>query len=240
MRRGGSLFHLLTILVVVLAGLSTVSARPVAATQIEVSGPITSNTTWSGTQNVTGDVMIRSGAVLTITVGTTVVCSAHSDDQSYGMDTSRVEIVVENGELRILGTAAQQATVTSSGSSPGDWYGVRLEPGTTGTIEYAIVEYGIRGIPALFYIDREGKICHSEVSFAPGREQEMEQKVKELLAAVNEAAEESEESSHQVSGSKQHGKKNVLVIYVDKTASIWPLILSRTAKTCGQANRHDG
>jgi len=52
-------------------------------------------------------------------------------------------------------------------------------------------EYGIRGIPTLFYVGREGKIRHSEVGFAPGREQEMEQKVKELLTAKNETAGES-------------------------------------------------
>ena len=42
-------------------------------------------------------------------------------------------------------------------------------------------EYGIRGIPTAFYIDKEGKIRYRDVGFGPGKEKEMEQKVKELL-----------------------------------------------------------
>jgi ankyrin repeat protein/thiol-disulfide isomerase/thioredoxin len=77
-------------------------------------------------------------------------------------------------------------------------------------------QYGIRGIPTLFYLDREGRICHSEVGFAPGKEQEMEQKVKELLASKNKAAEVSKETSYQASESKQHDKKTILLIYGDR------------------------
>ena len=43
-------------------------------------------------------------------------------------------------------------------------------------------EYGIRGIPTAFYIDREGKIRYREIGFGPGREKEVEQKVRDLLA----------------------------------------------------------
>ena len=57
-------------------------------------------------------------------------------------------------------------------------------------------EYGIRGIPAAFYIDREGKVRYHDVGFGPGREQEMEQKVQELLASKHEAVEESGRASH--------------------------------------------
>lgn len=43
-------------------------------------------------------------------------------------------------------------------------------------------EYGVRGIPTAFYIDKEGKIRHQDVGFAPGKEKQMEQKVKELIS----------------------------------------------------------
>ncbi|MHC4540369.1 MAG: redoxin family protein [Planctomycetota bacterium] len=49
-------------------------------------------------------------------------------------------------------------------------------------------EYGIRGIPAAFYIDREGKIRYREIGFRPGREKEVEQKVRELLAIKEDVA----------------------------------------------------
>lgn len=49
-------------------------------------------------------------------------------------------------------------------------------------------EYGIRGIPAAFYIDREGKIRYSEVGYGPGVEREVERKIKELLAGKENAA----------------------------------------------------
>ncbi|MHC4325873.1 MAG: HEAT repeat domain-containing protein, partial [Planctomycetota bacterium] len=41
--------------------------------------------------------------------------------------------------------------------------------------------YGIRGIPAAFYIDREGRIRYREVGYGPGAEIEVERKVNELL-----------------------------------------------------------
>ena len=42
-------------------------------------------------------------------------------------------------------------------------------------------EYAIEGIPTLFYVDREGKIRYRDVGFGPGREKQIEQRVKELL-----------------------------------------------------------
>lgn len=42
-------------------------------------------------------------------------------------------------------------------------------------------EYGIKGIPTAFYVDREGKIRYRDVGFGPGKEEQIEQKVKELL-----------------------------------------------------------
>ncbi|MHC4111897.1 MAG: redoxin family protein, partial [Planctomycetota bacterium] len=43
-------------------------------------------------------------------------------------------------------------------------------------------QYGIKGIPTVFYIDRKGKIRYRDVGFESRKEEEMEQKVKELLA----------------------------------------------------------
>ncbi len=48
-------------------------------------------------------------------------------------------------------------------------------------------EYGVTGIPTAFYIDKEGKIRYRDVGFGPGKEKEIEQKVKELLAGKKES-----------------------------------------------------
>ena len=42
-------------------------------------------------------------------------------------------------------------------------------------------QYGARSIPTAFYIDKDGKIRYRDVGFGPGKEKEMERKVKELL-----------------------------------------------------------
>ncbi|MHC4538349.1 MAG: ankyrin repeat domain-containing protein [Planctomycetota bacterium] len=47
-------------------------------------------------------------------------------------------------------------------------------------------EYGVRGIPTAFYIDREGKIRYRDVGFGPGKEKQIEQKVRELLTGMEE------------------------------------------------------
>jgi len=63
-------------------------------------------------------------------------------------------------------------------------------------------EYGIRGIPAAFYIDREGKIRYCEIGFGPGREKEVEQKVSELLAIKEDVAAVPKSPIEEVSGTK--------------------------------------
>ncbi len=63
-------------------------------------------------------------------------------------------------------------------------------------------EYGIRGIPTAFYIDREGKIRYCEIGFSPGREKEVEQKVKELLGIKEDVATAPKSSIEEVSGTK--------------------------------------
>jgi len=48
-------------------------------------------------------------------------------------------------------------------------------------------QYGISGIPTAFYIDKEEKIRYCDVGFGPGKEKQIEQKVRELLAGKEEA-----------------------------------------------------
>jgi thiol-disulfide isomerase/thioredoxin len=42
-------------------------------------------------------------------------------------------------------------------------------------------EYGVTGIPTLFYIDKEGKVRYRDVGFTDGDEQEVDRSIKEML-----------------------------------------------------------
>jgi Tol biopolymer transport system component/thiol-disulfide isomerase/thioredoxin len=44
-------------------------------------------------------------------------------------------------------------------------------------------EYGIQGIPTLFYIDRKGNVRYREIGFSEGKESEIETRIKELLSS---------------------------------------------------------
>ena len=41
-------------------------------------------------------------------------------------------------------------------------------------------EYGIRGIPAAFFIDQDERVLYRDAGFGRGKEKRMERKVKEL------------------------------------------------------------
>jgi len=65
----------------------------------------------------------------------------------------------------------------------------KVEQFAQGKMSYAVLldakrqfaEYGIRAIPTLFYIDRNGKVRYMEIGFSEGKEKDMETRIKELL-----------------------------------------------------------
>lgn len=64
-----------------------------------VQGAITSNTTWSGTVTMTGDVRVDPGVTLTIAASTTVTAVA-TDAANLGSDAARVELLVQGTRAR--------------------------------------------------------------------------------------------------------------------------------------------
>ncbi len=118
-----------------------------SAVDSTVSGQITNNTTWSGTVNLPGDVTVSSGATLTILPGTQVRCAAGSDSRSSGIDSSRVEIILNGGTLNAAGTSGSPIVFTSAAAtkSPGNWYGIRVIEGDV-TMSHCLVEYAVDGI----------------------------------------------------------------------------------------------
>ena len=107
-----------------------------------VSGAVTTNTTWSLAQSpfqVTADVVIQNGAILTIEPGVSVLFDAGKN------------LTVGIGSLNARGTAGQPITFTSSldqaGSTPaaGDWGQIRILDASndaTTVVEHADIRYG--------------------------------------------------------------------------------------------------
>ncbi|TNE45195.1 MAG: right-handed parallel beta-helix repeat-containing protein, partial [Deltaproteobacteria bacterium] len=131
-------------------GLFTLTALFLGAQQanaITVQGTLYNNTRWTTSMSpviVNGDLTIDKSATLTIDPGV-VVQAASSDGQSSGLDTSRVEIIV-NGVLRAVGSPNSKIVFKGPSTSKGVWYGIRVPSGGTATLTYATVESARNGI----------------------------------------------------------------------------------------------
>lgn len=132
---------------------------------IQRSGDITSDETWNGIVEITGDVRILAPAVVTITPGTVIKFAPHSDDQGGGGSSPITDpnfphdpatapsqmscISVSGGSLYAVGTAQERIIFTSSSSAPapGDWHSIQYDQlGGRMVIQYATIEYAYYGI----------------------------------------------------------------------------------------------
>jgi trimeric autotransporter adhesin len=115
-----------------------------ASAATNVSGSITANTTWTLANQpytVTADVIVDSGATLTVEAGVTIYMNAATN------------LIVRNGALNARGTSSNRIVVTSSkdiaNPSPapaaGDWGSIRFEDGTldaSTTLTNSDIRYG--------------------------------------------------------------------------------------------------
>ncbi|WP_367871729.1 right-handed parallel beta-helix repeat-containing protein [Luteolibacter sp. Populi] len=111
-----------------------------------LAGPITSSVMWSGTVEVSGDVTIAAGGSLTILPGTQVRC-ATGDGETSGVDSNRVEIIVDGGTLVANGTADAPIRFGSMLTSPtaGAWFGIRVKSGDVSLVN-CTVEFASQGL----------------------------------------------------------------------------------------------
>jgi len=117
--------------------------------QLTKSGPITGSEIWSGQITLTGDVIITSTGKLTITAGTIVSAAPGTDDQAGGANSSRVELIVDGGELRVEGDVNNPVVFTTTGVA-GDWYGIRIVKQAAGiSIRNCIIDKAINGLEVL-------------------------------------------------------------------------------------------
>jgi hypothetical protein len=114
-----------------------------------IVGPLFADTTWSGTANVTGDVVVTAGVHLTIAPGTRVIFKARqsSYDDPNGIP-NRCDLIV-SGRLTVNGGTTQSDSVffTSGATTPaqGDWGYVYFTPtngDTTSSITGATFRWG--------------------------------------------------------------------------------------------------
>jgi uncharacterized protein (TIGR03382 family) len=109
-----------------------------------LQGTLYVNTTLSGANTILGDLIVAPGITLTLAPGATLTFPTN-DSMYGGVDTSHAELIV-NGTLAVNGSAASPVTLTSTGSTAGSWYGIRVASGTGTTIGYANITEAVRGI----------------------------------------------------------------------------------------------
>lgn len=109
-----------------------------------VGGVLASSATWgpNAVITITSDVLINPGVTLVINPGTTIRI-ATSDASNLGLDPNRIEYLVQ-GTLQVNGPA----TFTSLSATPAcaDWVGIYFQPGSSGYLDQALVEYGVHAV----------------------------------------------------------------------------------------------
>ncbi|MCS3529379.1 hypothetical protein [Chryseobacterium sp. JUb7] len=104
----------------------TASSLPVTT----VSGPITTNTTWSGVIEIDGTVAVKDGATLTIQPGTFIKAKPNAIGEGSG-----ILVITKTGKINATGTESQPIIFTSyklldgnedTTAVPGDFGGVVL------------------------------------------------------------------------------------------------------------------
>ncbi len=96
---------------------------------------ITSDTTWSGTVNLTEDVIVSNNAVLTVSPGTVVIAAAtDAGPAPEGVDPNRIELRVMEGTLR-----AQSAVFRGESSVPACWHGITYQTNSMGSISNCVI-----------------------------------------------------------------------------------------------------
>ncbi len=112
----------------------------------KLTGHIQGDVLWTGTVEISGDIVVEPGAQLTIAAGTTVYIE-RGDQQSAGFDVGRSEILVL-GELVLEGDDTNPIRFISAAKRPStrDWSGVYLLNGQGPSLFGVELENAFRGL----------------------------------------------------------------------------------------------
>ncbi len=132
-------------------------------------GGVTTDTTWTGTVVLIGDVVVEPQAILRIAPGTRVVFSATSNvfNDPAG-ETGPINDLIVKGTLKALGAANDSIYFVSSRATivEGDWGGVRFDSSAVDTacvIDYAVFRGGTRAL----YFNRSGAtVTHASLDYS--------------------------------------------------------------------------
>ena len=124
---------------VVLWVLLMMTACPVKAAPLRADY-ISADTTWDTDRTLTSDVVVQSGATLTIN-GCTITANPFDTFPYTGGLSGKIEIIVESG-----GALVVESNARLTAASPGDWYGVVFLPGSAGSVTGSSIWNGTVGV----------------------------------------------------------------------------------------------
>ena len=123
--------------------------RPVQAALV-----IDTDTTWSGYVTIDRDVVVESGATLTVESGATILMAC-TDAENVGYDAARIEIEVKSGGTLV----ADGATFAGTGYPQSNcWYGIEYEAGSYGYIKNSTIRDGVQGVDVQGDVEISGNL----------------------------------------------------------------------------------
>jgi hypothetical protein len=109
-----------------------------------VSGHITADTTWSGSINVIGNVVVDHGVTLTIQAGTMIAVNPFA---TFSIAVDGTLDAPGTAASPIIFTSARDPAVGGTGAASNDWSGLQLNSDSSNNVlNFAQVRFGGQGV----------------------------------------------------------------------------------------------